>query len=258
MSASEQTAILAVAPAGRPRRPRPPMATLVAVALASLAALVLGVTLAGDDGGRVRTVPLLRGSTTTPTEGREPSAHPATDPSPAPTVPSPTTQPPATVPQWLTSASRLSLDGIGPVDIGMTLEQASAAAGVPIRLLDTPAGPVCRFAVPDRSSGTGDELGFMVLDGRIVRVDVGRMGPDRVRTVSGIGKGNTEAEVQATYPGRIRVEPHPSIPNGRNLVYVPNDPALGHLRMIFETVDGTVRAFRAGLAEQISWTEGCS
>jgi hypothetical protein len=121
-----------------------------------------------------------------------------------------------------------------------------------------PPGPECRYAVPDLASGTGDELAFMVVEGRIVRIDVGIMGPDRIRTVSGTGKGHTEAEVQATYPGRIRVEPHPYIPNGRHLVYVPSDPGQRHLSLIFETVDGEVRSFRAGLADPVSWTEGCS
>jgi len=165
---------------------------------------------------------------------------------------------PTTSPERLTSESRLSLDGIGPVDIGMTFDRASAAAGVPIRLLDTPAGPECRYAVPDRSARMGDELGFMVVDGRIARIDVGIMGPDRIRTLSGIGKGSTEAEVQATYPGRIRVEPHPYTQSGHYLVYVPNDARFRHLSMIFETINGEVRSFRAGLAEQVSWKEGCS
>jgi len=98
----------------------------------------------------------------------------------------------------------------------------------------------------------------MVINGRIVRIDVGRMGPDRIRTVSGMGKGNTEAELRATYPGQIRVEPHPYVTNGRYLVYVPSDPGLRHLGLIFETVDGEVRAFRAGFAEQVLWKEGCS
>lgn len=84
------------------------------------------------------------------------------------------------------------------------------------------------------------------------------MGPDRIRTLSGIGKGNTEPEVQATYPGRIRVQPHPYRPNGRNLVYLPSDASYRHLSMIFETDDGEVRWFRAGLTEQVSWPEGCS
>ncbi|MDP8938013.1 MAG: hypothetical protein M3O23_09855 [Actinomycetota bacterium] len=38
-----------------------------------------------------------------------------------------------------------------------------------------------------------DDLAFMLIDGRIARVDVGHTGPE-VKTVSGIGKGSTEDE----------------------------------------------------------------
>jgi len=168
------------------------------------------------------------------------------------------TAPSTTVPERLTGASRLSLDGIGPVRIGMTSRRPRPLPACPFGFFDMPPGPECRYAVPDRASGTGDELAFMIYGGRIVRVDVGIMGPDRIRTVSGRGKGNTEAEVQATYPGRIRVEPHPYTPEGRYLVYVPSDPGMRHLSLIFATVHGEVRSFRAGLAEQVSWKEGCS
>ncbi len=61
----------------------------------------------------------------------------------------------------------------------------------------------------------------MLIDGRIARVDVGHKGPDRVKTVSGIGKGSTEAEVQRAYPGRIRVEGHPYLSGGHCLVHTP-------------------------------------
>ncbi|MGH9226003.1 MAG: hypothetical protein ACRD2W_19945 [Acidimicrobiales bacterium] len=215
----------------------------------------LGFVVAGNDespGSKAATTPSAEGSQAAPatTVGSPTTKAPGT------TVPTTTT--PTTRPERLSADSRLSLQGIGPVAIGMTLAEASTAAGVPLRLLDMPPGPECRYAVSDRSSGTGDELGFMVVDGRIVRIDVGIMGPDRIRTVSGIGKGNTEDEVRATYPGRIRAEPHPYASNGRYLVYVPSDPGLRHLSMIFETIDGRVSAFRAGQLEQVSWKEGCS
>ena len=227
-----------------PRRRRlPALAAGVAVATVG----VLALTLTGDDTGAIRSKRLGAVSTTV-TAGKVTATTRVPEAAPMPT----------TVPQRLTADSRLSLEGVGPVRIGMTLNEASTAAGVPIRRLDMPPGPECRYAVPDRASGTGDELGFMVVNGRIVRIDVGILGPDRIRTVSGMGKGNTEAEVRATYPGRIRVEPHPYTPNGRYLVYLPGDPGLRHLGMIFETVDGQVRTFRAGLAEEVSWTEGCS
>jgi len=258
MDTTEQFTTLQGSGSRPPRRPRPGLATTAAVALGAVAAGALVVTLArggSRDGGseslRLRDAPLDgQAQPTVPTSSA--TTRPANDPGSA------TNRPPTTSPERLTAASRLRLDGIGPVDIGMTLDEASAAAGVPIRLLDTPAGPECRFAAPDRSARMGDELAFMVVNGRIARIDVGIMGPDLIRTLSGMGKGNTEAEVQAAYPARIRVEPHPYATNGRYLVYVPADPSYRHLSMIFETIDGEVRSFRAGLAEQVSWKEGCS
>ena len=248
-----------------PRRRRLPA---LAAAIAVVAVGVLTSTLADDDTGALppgrldavsTTVPAAQDTATTRVAGVGDDRSPLSSSATVTTGISWTTAPlPTTVPQRLTADSRLSLEGIGPVRIGMTLDEAATAAGMPIGLLDMPPGPECRYAVPDRASGTGDELGFMVVNGRIVRIDVGIMGPYRIRTVSGIGKGSTEAEVQATYPGRTRVEPHPYIPNGRYLVYMPGDPGLRHLGMIFETVDGEVRTFRAGLAEEVSWTEGCS
>lgn len=41
-------------------------------------------------------------------------------------------------------------------------------------------------------------------------------------------------------------------------MYVPGDAGLRHLSLIFETVNGEVRSFRSGLADQVSWKEGCS
>ena len=65
--------------------------------------------------------------------------------------------------------------------------------------------------------------------------------------VSGVGTGDSEETVKRTYPGRIRVEGHPYLPTGHYLVYVPADPALAHLSMIFETDGRAVTRFRAGM-----------
>ena len=259
MSQPEPTAVLPP-PKHRGPRGRRRLAALAAAA----AAAGVGVAAFTVGSGGVRSERPDAAPTTAVAAGgaaatTTPTAVPAGAPSTTVSGTAANSPPASTVPpERLTAASRLSLDGVGPVRVGMTLKEAAAAAGVPIELLDMPPGPECRYAVPDRAAGTGDELAFMVVDGRIARIDVGMMGPDRIRTVSGIGKGSTEAEVRATYPGRIRVEPHPYIPNGRYLVYVPSDPGLRHLSLIFETVDGEVRSFRAGLTDQVSWTEGCS
>ena len=260
---AEPTTVLPLSEHPTPRRHRAfrPVAALAVTVVG--AGVFAFTTFGGDDISSVRSADMVATTVTTPGGATVTTVAPVVPGTSAPTTVAPrgTTSPPApstTVPERLTGASRLSLDGIGPVRVGMTLPEASAAAGMPIRLLEMPPGPECRYAVPDHASGTGDDLAFMVVKGRIVRIDVGIMGPDRIRTVSGMGKGNTEAEVHATYPGQIRVEPHPYTPEGRYLVYVPSDPGHRHLSLIFEAVNGEVRSFRAGLAEPVSWTEGCS
>jgi hypothetical protein len=92
----------------------------------------------------------------------------------------------------------------------------------------------------------------MVVDDRIVRVDVTG---GAVTTVSGIGMGSTEQEIQATYEG-IAVEPHLYRPAGHNLVYrALSEPA--HL-LLFETDGGVVVGFRSGLEAAVRAPEGCA
>jgi len=177
-------------------------------------------------------------------------------PPPATTQPAPPVTTTTPAPERLSASSRLSLDGLGPVDIGMTLDQASAAAGTPIRIRPgaDPFGPECQNA----QAADLPEVGFMVINGRIARVDVGNGGGRRVTTVSGVGTGDTEETIKRTYLGRIRVEGHPYVPTGHYLIYVPADPALAHLSMIFETDGQVVTRFRAGMKGAVAQIEGCA
>lgn len=107
----------------------------------------------------------------------------------------------------LTAASRLRLDGIGPVRLGMTTEEASRATGKRIRVGPNPGSPnpaSCAFARPEG----GPDVAFMVIDGRIRRVDVGP--PSEIATVSGVRIGDPEAKVHQVYGPRVRAEPHPT------------------------------------------------
>lgn len=250
-------------PPGGPRRP-----WAIAAGALALAVLVVGAfAVLTDDGSRVRSE-TLRGTTPTTAESTPSTTAASVGQTGSPVgssgdpggtaKPSVTSAPPA--PQRLTSETRLSLDGLGPVDIGMTLDEASAAAGTPIRTRpDDPYGPECTYAYPQ---GGPDGVGFMVINGRIARVDIGTlrpsMRPSPVRTVSGIGIGSTEDEVKQAYPGRIRMEPAKYDPNGHDLVYLPADASVKHLSMIFQTDGQRVTSFRAGLAEPVAYTEGCS
>lgn len=238
-----------------PRRRAPALLVTGAVALAGLGYVV--VTNGGDRRPETSVAAAAADGPTSTAVGAPPapttSQPVATSITPPPAVPSTTSAPPP--PERLTVDSRLSLSGIGPVEVGMTLAEASAAAGTPIRTRpEDPFGPECEYAY----TAEVPEVAFMVIDGRIARVDVGHRPGRRVTTVSGVGKGDTEDAVKRTYPGRIRTGGHPYVPTGHYLVYEPADPALAHLGMIFETDGRVVTSFRAGMKGAVSQIEGCS
>ena len=88
----------------------------------------------------------------------------------------------------------------------------------------------------------------------VVRVDVDTTG---VRTTEGIGVGDTEAKVLATYQGLSSISPSPySSPNGHDIhVGLMNDSSHA---LIFQIYNGRVVAFRAGRHPEVGFIEGCS
>jgi hypothetical protein len=143
----------------------------------------------------------------------------------------------------------VSIDGYRGVRIGMSVEEASTAYGGPL----LPLGPVeagagCFYVFPRGAPGA---VSFMVVDGRVARVDVG--GPEP-RTSTGVGVGSTEAEVQAAYPGGVAVSPHKYTgPDGHYLTVAPREGAA----LIFETDGGKVTRYRAGNLPPVAYVEGC-
>ncbi len=230
--------------AGRPWPPWRWFAATAGVAAVLTAALAISIVADRDGGSTIvaQPAPLSTPSSTVP-----PASVTDVVPEPAP--------PPA--PERLSESSRLRLDGIGPVMVGMTLDEASAAAGMPLRTVpnsDLVGTGGCAYARPE---GGPTGLSFMVLKGRIARIDVG--GNSAIRTLSDIGPGSTEAEVQATYPGRISAQPNPYSGHrgGRDLLYQP-DEGSRHLGLLFQTDGGRVGSFRSGLHGAVMAPEGCA
>lgn len=164
--------------------------------------------------------------------------------------------PPAPLPKELTEGTRLQLNRIGPVEVGMTLEEASAAAGKPITVVprsNLAGDGSCAHAVAE---GGPEGLRFMVVNGRIARMEVGR-GP--VATMEGITTASTVEDVLAAYPGRIRVEPHTYTARrgGQYLILEPH-PSSRDYSLLFETDGSRVTAFRSGLLGAVMAPEGCS
>jgi hypothetical protein len=140
--------------------------------------------------------------------------------------------------------------GIGPVRANMTLEEANAGLGgllIPSRALD----PNCDYVRP---TGAAPEVLFMVVAGRIARVDVRDI---TVTTAAGARIGDTEARVLRLYQGRVRVLPHHYV-DGHYLVVIPHAPADTVHRIVFETDGRKVTTFRSGRWPEVEWIEGCS
>jgi hypothetical protein len=162
----------------------------------------------------------------------------------------------------LSEESKLRFDGIGPITVGMSLAQATAAVGKPVEVNPAYVLDNCAYA---RVLGGPEGLSFMVLRDketnpwRIVRVNINDN--PRITTVSGVGIGATEAEVKNTYsgPGKtgtVAVKGHEYVDAGHYITYDVDGPE--GLLLLFET-DGTkVTEFRSGEQGPVGYVEGCA
>ncbi|KAA0249425.1 MAG: hypothetical protein EDX89_23990 [Acidobacteria bacterium] len=146
------------------------------------------------------------------------------------------------------SGERLTPAGLGPVRIGMSVEELEAIPGRTVSV-EPRARTGCGYAQP-----LARDAGFAVMldAGTVVRVDV--TGPG-IRTEEGVGVGDAEAAVFAAY-GRDRVETaaHEYVPGGHYLAVAP--PGAG-AAIVFETDGAVVTAIRAGWLPHVTFSEGC-
>lgn len=85
-------------------------------------------------------------------------------------------------------------DGLGPLKIGMTIEEASKALGSPLSIdpHDQEAVNCSELDVPNRAGA-----GMIFEDRRLTRVEI--FGSSRLKTSRGIRLGSTESNVKAKY-----------------------------------------------------------
>ena len=158
---------------------------------------------------------------------------------------------PASAQSQITNQSKVFINGIGSVKVGMTIAEASKAAGT--KLVRERYGDYqCSYY--NLQNGTKD-IGFMVTKGRIARVDVSK---GSISTASGARIGNTEAQIKALYPGQIKVSEHAYTDKGHYLTFVPRDKSDKNYRIVFETDGKRVTEFHSGKIPEVGFVEGCS
>jgi hypothetical protein len=144
----------------------------------------------------------------------------------------------------------VTLHGIGDLRIGLTV---AALRRMGATEEENPLGDEgdCNYwRLPGR-----DGLAFMVVGGRVVRIDIEN---PAYRTVSGAHVGMREAEVRAIYGAAMRVEPHPYTgPEGHYLILRARAEPYG---LIFATSyeNGRTEGLRVGLWRYVQLIEGCA
>jgi len=166
---------------------------------------------------------------------------------------------------------KISVNGMGPIKIGMSVAQASAATAVELIGYgsgEPSPGSSCSYVRPQNGS---PELDFMVVDDQIVRIDVrNRVNQEvdgrpvwvdigdksRITTQAGAKIEDTEAQIKTLYPD-VEVTGHKYIPGGHYLIVTPQEPELANYRLIFETDGNQVTYIRSGRLPEVELVERC-
>ena len=153
----------------------------------------------------------------------------------------------------LLPTSSLVINGIGPIRVGMTLQEAANATGLPMATRGLYGRDECEYY---EAIGSPNGISFMVSNSRIVRVDINTA---EITTLSGAGIDSSVEEIKALYPGKIEESAHKYVTGGQYLRFVPTDASDQKYRILFETDEnGKVTQFRSGFAEEVGYVEGCS
>ncbi|MEH1778062.1 MAG: hypothetical protein V7L26_02720 [Nostoc sp.] len=156
----------------------------------------------------------------------------------------------------LTDKSQVFINGIGPVRVGMTVEQASKASGTRLisnNYTNDGSNSNCFYIQPESNP---KNITFMVTNGRISRVDI--LGNKKITTVKGARIGDTKARVISLYKGNIQETNSESSSSIRLLRFTPTDRNDKNYRLIFEIYENRVNSFRSGKLPEVEYSEGCA
>lgn len=151
----------------------------------------------------------------------------------------------------------LAADGLGPVRIGMTVDQAERALGARLRPRSVQEPSGCW--ITQRADGQDPGVAYMVVYDQIRRIDLHAHNKHvpGVRSATGVGIGSTEQSAYRAYGARLSVAPHKyTAADGGH--YLTVDTPDGRSGLVFETFGGRITQVRAGLRPELDYVEGCS
>jgi hypothetical protein len=146
---------------------------------------------------------------------------------------------------------QVSIQGYGPIRSGMTIPEATAAAG---RQFTSPSPGMEECDYIHFLDDTTRAVLFMVSNGRIARVDIN---DSTISTNHGVRIGDPETRVYEAYPNRVTSEPHKYV-EGHYLTVAPEAAADSGLAIVFETDGSRVTGYRSGRTPEVEYVEGCS
>ena len=160
--------------------------------------------------------------------------------------------PPATEPEPEPIDAVVTLRALGPVRIGMTVDEAASETGVELRRdFGKQSTSTCYYV----TAGTALRgVSIMVLDDRIARIDVDS--PSTIATRSGVRIGTPVDDLRQVYPNNIR-QANDAVAEGEALAFVPNDDFDADYRIYFEIEDGQIARYRLGTKPAVDYLGGC-
>lgn len=198
---------------------------------------------------------------TTPPADTVPPTAPTTEPE-GPTTTTPPTLPAvepevddvetAPQPAALTTASIVTLRALGPVRIGMSVAEASEAAGLELRRdLGRASTDTCYHM---NAGPTMRGVSFTVVNDLIRRINIDP--PSPVATRSGVGIGTTAGDLREVYSDNIQ-RADSAAAGGQGWAFVPNDEFDADFRIYFEIEAGSVARYRLGSRPSVDSPSGC-
>jgi len=148
---------------------------------------------------------------------------------------------------------KLSIFGVGPIQVGMSVAAAQQAGEITLEgELEPAISETCYYVTP---VGELDGLTFMVIDDVIARIEVGS--PSRITTLSGARIGSSVESLQELWPDRLE-EADEAVFDGDAVAFVPEDEEDADYRVVFELdADGLVARMRSGILPAVNYVEGC-